>query len=108
MKNYLLIESRGVFEAATTPAFFALAQDLAREGGSVEIFLVQNGVMSARAGVKDGALSAAAKRGIAIIADDFSLRERALAPNQLAYGVRTASIATVIDRMAQGWKLVWH
>lgn len=108
VSNYLFIESRGAFESATAPAFLSLARDLAQQGSKVEIFLVQNGVMPARAGAKTDGLSAAIQSGIAVLADEFSLKERALSGEQLMKGVRPAAIGTVIDRMAAGWKIVWH
>ena len=48
MKHYLLIESEAALGAGAH--CFALARDLARQGAKVELMLVQNGVMSARAG----------------------------------------------------------
>lgn len=108
MSNYLLIESRGAFESATAPAFFALARELAQQGSKVEIFLVQNGVMPARAGAKADGVAAAVDSGIAVLADEFSLKERALSREQLSKGVKPAAISTVIDRMADGWKVIWH
>lgn len=108
MKDYLFIESRGTFESAGAASFLGLARDIARQGGKVEIFLVQNGVMPARAGAKSEALSAALQSGISVLADEFSLKERALSREQLAKGVKPAPIGTVIDRMADGWKILWH
>lgn len=108
MSNYLFIESRGAFESATAPAFFSLARDLAQQGSKVEIFLVQNGVMPARAGAKADGLSSAIQSGIAVLADEFSLKERALSAGQLMKGIKPAAIGTVIDRMADGWKVIWH
>lgn len=108
MKHYLLIESRGIFEAESSQRFLALARGLAAQSAKVEIMLVQNGVMSARAGAKAEALSAAIKAGIPVWADDFSMRERALAPKDLVAGVKQAAIGTVVDRMADGWNVIWH
>lgn len=108
MKDYLFIESRGTFESASATSFLGMARDLARQGCCVEIFLVQNGVMPARAGAKAEALAAAIQSGVAVLADEFSLRERALAREQLAKGVTVAPIGTVVDRMADGWKILWH
>lgn len=108
MKNYLMIDSQGSFEAASTADFFALACDLKRQGGAVEIMLVQNGVMAARAGAKDDALSLALKAGVQVLADDLSMRERALSNGVLARGVKPAPISTVVERMAAGWNVIWH
>lgn len=107
MKNYLLIESEGVFAAASAAQFLALANDLKQEGNTVEILLVQNGVMSARAGAK-GSLGLALKAGIPVLADEMSMRERALKSSDLLGGVAPAKIATVVARMADGWNVIWH
>lgn len=108
MRHYLLIESQGEYEAKTAANFFALAAALKREGAGVEIMLVQNGVMPARAGASGAALASAIQAGITIWADEFSLRERALPPGSLADGVTAAPLGRVIERMAAGWKLIWH
>jgi predicted peroxiredoxin len=108
MKNYLLIESQGAFDAASAPAFIALARDLARHGNTVEVFLVQNGVVPARAGARGEYLAEALKAGIKVSADEFSMKERALAREQLMRGVEPAAIGAVIDKMADGWSVIWH
>lgn len=107
MKNYLFIESESAFEAAGAPQVFALARELKQQGDAVEILLVQNGVMAARAGAKADGLSAALQAGIAVMADDLSMRERALKPGDLARGVTAAQIGAVVERMAAGWNVIW-
>jgi predicted peroxiredoxin len=108
MRNYLMIDSRGTFEAASATGFLALACELKRQGDAVEIMLVQNGVMTAREGVKDDALALALKAGIPVWADDLSMKERALGTGALARGVKAAPISTVVERMAAGWNVIWH
>jgi hypothetical protein len=108
VKSYLCIESQSPYEAASGPHFFALACDLAKQGHKVEILLVQNGVAAAREGAKSPSLFVAIQAGIAVWADDFSMRERALAPGNLMRGVRPVAIGAVIDRMADGWNVIWH
>ena len=108
MKRYLLIESESAFEAADTPQFFALALSLKQQGDTVEILLAQNGVMPARAGAKADALAGVVQAGIAVIADDMAMKERALKPSDLARGVKPAPIGIVVERMAAGWNVIWH
>ena len=58
MARYLLIESRDPFDSNDT----GFCQDLAKQlagGNEVTVFLVQNGVLPARAGVARGAPRAA-------------------------------------------------
>ncbi|NOT40935.1 MAG: DsrE family protein [Alphaproteobacteria bacterium] len=108
MKHYLFIESEGSFAAADAPQFFALAREIKQQGDTVEIFLVQNGVMPARAGSKADGLSAALQAGIAVMADEMSMRERALKASDLVTGVKPAKIGTVVERTAAGWNVIWH
>jgi len=104
VKNYLCIESQSV----DTRHFLALARDLKKQGNGVEVLLVQNGVMSAPAGAKSDCLGEVLQSGIQVWADDFSMRERALAAADLKRGVRPAAIALVIERLAAGWNVLWH
>ena len=108
MKNYLLIESRGEYEALSTRPFLALAGRLKRGGAGVEIMLVQNGVMAARAGASAEALVAAIGSGAPVFADAFALEERAIDARSLRSGVAAAPLGRIIERMAEGWNVVWH
>ena len=90
------IESQGAFDAASAPAFLMLARDLVREGSTVEILLVQNGVMPARKGAKADGIAAAIQAGVAVWADEFSMKERALAQDGLSRGIRPAAIGVVV------------
>jgi hypothetical protein len=106
MANYLLIESRDHF--AREGFCTELAGALSRDGARVAVLLVQNGVLSARAGAHAGSLVGMAAAGVALYAEEFSLRERGIAADHLGHGVRPASLDIVIDRMAEGWRVVWH
>ena len=108
MDKYLLIESRDPFESNDTGFVHDLATGLAQGGSEVTIFLVQNGVFPARSGAMSGGLVDAAGAGVTVLADEFSLRERAIGPDQLIDGVSAAPLDTVIDRMADGAKTIWH
>ncbi|MGQ0531104.1 MAG: DsrE family protein [Caulobacteraceae bacterium] len=108
MRNYLLIESQGEYEAKSAPAFLAMAAALKRQGAAVEVMLVQNGVLPARAGASGEALAAALAAGVGVWADEFSLRERALPEATLLRGVTAAPLSKVIERLAEGWNVIWH
>ena len=107
MAKYLLIESRDPFENAVVPRQYDLAVRLVKEGNDVTLYLVQNGVLPARPGAHSPLLTAAAKGGVEILADEFSLRERGIA-GKLAEGVRASPLETVIDRLGAGCKALWH
>ena len=106
MAQYLLIESRDPFESNDVSYYYNLAQGLVEGGNEVTLFLVQNGVLSARPSAHSAALGALARSGVTVLADDFSLQERGIA--KLAEGVAAASIEVVVDRLAAGHKTLWH
>ena len=108
MAHYLFIESRDPFESAEVAAHVDLAAGLARGGDQVTVFLVQNGVLAARRGAQADVVARLAAAGVEVLADDFSLRERAIAPARLAPEVQAAPITTVVDRLERGDKALWH
>ena len=108
MADYILIESRDPFESAEVARFLDLAEGLAKEGGQVALFLVQNAVLAARHGAQSSALAALASNGVKVLADSFSLQERGISPNRLISGIAVAPLSAVIDYMAAGRKALWH
>ncbi len=108
MAKYLLIESRDVFDSKDSAPYHALAASLARDGNEVTLFLVQNGVLTARPNTQAGSLTDAIKAGVTVLADDFSLRERGIAAGRLVAGVKASPLDTVIDQFAEGRKALFH
>jgi len=106
MAQYLLIESRDPFECNDVGYYYDLAKNLADSGNSVTLFLAQNGVFPARPSAHSGTLSALARSGVKVLADEFSLQERGI--SKLAEGVSAAPIDVVVDHLADGCKTLWH
>jgi sulfur relay (sulfurtransferase) complex TusBCD TusD component (DsrE family) len=106
MAQYLLIESRDPFESNDVGYYYDLARGLVDGGNQVTLFLVQNGVLSARPSAQSDALSELARSGVTVLADDFSLQERGIA--RLAKGVAPSAISVVVDQLAAGHKTLWH
>jgi len=106
MAEYLLIESRDPFESNDVVYYYDLARGLVESGNQVTLFLAQNGVLSARPSAHSAALSALARSGVTVLADDFSLQERGIAT--LVEGVNPAPIDVVVDHLAAGHKTLWH
>lgn len=106
MANYVLIASRNRLETADADHCFDLATDLAAGGHTVTVFMVQNGVLTARgsAALLDGAAAA----GVRLLADGFSLRERGIQDGQIHSSVLISPLDFVVDRLAAGDKVVWH
>jgi sulfur relay (sulfurtransferase) complex TusBCD TusD component (DsrE family) len=105
---YLLIASRDPYTHTAALRCYELAARLADEGQRVTLFLVQNGVLPARPGADGGALETLTRRGIRVLADEFSLRERGIAPGRLAAGVEAAPLECVIEALENGAKALWH
>ena len=108
MADYLLIESRDPFASNDVANYYELAADLVSEGNEVVLFLVENGVLPARAGARSDPLSALLRSGVKVLADDFALRERGIAADRLCEGVRASPIDEIIDELAGGAKAMWH
>ncbi len=108
MSKYLLIESRDPFESTDVSYYYDLAAGLVKDGNLVTLFLVQNGVLPARPCTQSEKLAALSKAGVQVLADEFSLRERGIAADRLAAGVKAASLDVVVDQLAEGRKALWH
>ena len=107
MSDYLLIESRDPFEANEVNKNYEIAINLANAGNQVILYLVQNGVLPARSGARADSLEVVVTHGVEVLADDFSLKERAIVPESLISGVTPASIDLVVDHLADGHKTIW-
>ncbi len=107
MSKYLLIESRDPFSSNAVHGHVELAVALKRGGSDVSLYLVQNGVLPCRSGADGEALHEALTAGVEVLADDFSLRERGIADQDVARGVRPAGIDVVIKRLAESWKVMF-
>jgi hypothetical protein len=108
MPAYTLIESRDPFESQDSAQLYELALDLKRRGHEVALFLVQNGALAARPSAASDGPTELARAGIAVLADRFSLRERAIDERKLAQGVIPADLESVVDHLAQGRRVIWH
>ena len=108
MTRYLLIESRDPFDSNDTRFCGDLARQLVTAKNEVTLFLVQNGVLPARAGAAAAGFAELAQAGIEILADDFSLRERGISADRLQAWVKPCPLDVVIDRLAEGCKAIWH
>ena len=107
MARYVFIESRDPFESRDTQFVEETAIAVKERGHEVTVFLVQNGVLGARASVRR--LGRLAEAGVTLLADDLSLRERGITAEELAYGVRESAIDALVDALVQeNTKALWH
>ena len=107
MADYVLIESRDPFEYSDTGYFYEVAAALSKAGNNVPFFLVQNGVLTARKGISNSAVDKLQKAapGVKILADEFSLRERAIPGGKhrtSSDGQRCADVGPLLKMIGHG------
>lgn len=108
MGQYLLIETHDPFTAADGGGTFELGRRLAEEH-DVVIFMLQNAVLATRKASSAAAALTPLRGRATLLADEFSLRERGIRDDELAEGVRRASIDELVDLVVDdGRKAIWH
>ena len=106
MSKYLIVESRDPFEFPDVRQLNGLAGELQGAGHDVTVYLLQNGVMAARAGAKGDGLAGG---GVTMLADDYSLTERGIGTDGLAAGVAISNMDALVDLLMDGSpKIMWH
>jgi len=109
MSKYLFIESRDPFELTDVRELYVLAQSLSGQGHDVTFYLVQNGVLAARSGIKNGDFAKLTGGSIKVLADDFSLGERGIESGDVTSGVQVSNMDELVDLIVEGdSKVVWH
>jgi len=107
MTNYVFIESRDPFESRDTQFVEDTAIAVKERGHGVTVFLVQNGVLAARERARR--LGRLAEAGVTLLADDVSLHERGIRPDELAPGVQESTINELVEAIArEDTKVLWH
>ena len=107
MTTYVLIESRDPFESRDTEFVEQTAIALKERGHAVTVFLVQNGVLAARK--TTGRLRRLGEAGVTLLADDFSLHERGIKPDELSPDIEASGIDRLVTAIAQAnTKAIWH
>lgn len=108
MAKYLLIESRDPFDSSDSEYFSELVQGISGRGNGTTLFLVQNGVLPARKGSRHNeTISKLIKGNVKVLADGFSLRERAI--SNLIEGVEVADMDRLVELLLEpGNKVLWH
>jgi predicted peroxiredoxin len=107
MAKYLLIESRDPQEASAVGEFTDLARDLKAAGNDVTLFLVQNGAFAARKGFQGSQVDGL--KGVSVLADDFSLRQRGISNGDVVPGVKIAGMSELVDLLVEpDVRSMWH
>lgn len=109
MTSYVFIESRDPFESNDTQFILETATALKQRGHQVTVFVVQNGALAARRNARNSHLPKLAAAGVQMLADDFSLRERGIAAEELIAGIQTSTIEALVELLVQeNTKAIWH
>lgn len=108
MSKYIFIESRDPSESAEVYQRLALAEELADDGHDVTMFMVQNAVLRTRKGANGDRLISLVDAGITLLADDFSLRERGIATDQLRPGISASPLEAIIDGLCANSRTIWN
>ena len=108
MAKYLFIEAREPFDGSDSDYLVELVEGLSARGNEATVFLVQNGVFPLRKGSKkNDAVSRLIRSNVKVLADGFSLRERAI--KNVVNGVEVADVGRLVDLLMEpGTKAVWH
>ena len=106
--SYVLIETRDPFESAEVDSLYELAGRLGSTA-DVSVYLVENGVMPLRSSSTAAPTIAKLAERVTVLADEFSLRPRAIETSDLARGVTPASIDRLVELITTtGCKAMWH
>ncbi len=109
MSNYIFIETRDPFTSTNTRFVADTAAALQKNGNNVTVFLIQNGVLTARKQAQVSPLTQLAEAGVTLLADDFSLRERGVLAEELSHVVQPSDIERLVDLLiAENTKAIWH
>lgn len=108
MSRYLVVETRSRWESSEVGGLLDLVRGLS-EASRVDLFLIQNAVLMARAGAEPGLDALVDEPNVQVWADDFSLDCRGLGAESLNPGVRRAGADALVELLARpGCKPIWH
>lgn len=109
MAQYLLVESKSPLDGGQYA--FELGEQLRELQHNVTIYLIQDGVFTARKRFEAGEkLVAEAKaKNLTLLADDISLRQRGVTKERLSEAVRVSTMDDLVDLlMEKSDKAIWH
>lgn len=109
MANYLLVETKGPLAGGQWA--FELGGQLRDLKHDVTIYLLQDGVFAARRNFKAGEelLQNAGRRGLSVLADAVSLRQRGVVGDRVTKDVTVSEMDHLVDLlMERSDKAIWH
>jgi predicted peroxiredoxin len=109
MAKYVLIETKSAANGGEYA--FEVGGQLRGLNHDVTIYLLQDGVFTARRTFRAGAAlrAQAQARGIRLLADEMSLRQRGLQGERIAHEVAVSNMGELVDLMMErADKAIWH
>lgn len=107
MPRYVLIDTRDPLQSGNGRRY-ELAAALADDAEDVSVYLAQNAVFAARRDSVAARELETLATGARVVADDFSLRERAITEDELVNGVGVETVDGLVDTLTEdGRKAVW-
>ena len=108
MSKYLIVESRDLMEYKESDFALNLASQLKKSGNETTLFLIENGVLSARKGSEPSArLTTLSKEGVKVMAEDLSLKLRGV--KERAEGIAESNMDVLADLILNGVdKVIWY
>ena len=109
MSRYVLVETKGPADGGEYA--FELGRQLRKAQHDVTIYLLQNGVFTARRTYQAGAalVEEAGRNGVKLLVDAISLRQRGVVADRVAHGVSEAEMKDVVELLIDhSDKAIWH
>jgi len=108
MAKYLIVASRDLMEYKESDFALSLASQLKKSGNDATLYLIENGVLSARRGSEPSSrLTALSKEGVKVFAEDLSLKLRGV--KERAEGVAESNMDALADLILTGVdKVIWY
>jgi predicted peroxiredoxin len=109
MAKYVLVETKNPLDGGRWA--FDLGRQLRELDHDVTIYLLQDGVFSARRRFKAGEelVHQAAGHGVRVLADQVSLRQRGVVADRVAKDVGVSEMSELVDLlMDRSDKAIWH
>jgi predicted peroxiredoxin len=109
MSRYVLVETKSPLDGGRWA--FELGEQLRELNHDVTIYLLQDAVFAARRQFKTGAalVEDATKRGVKILADEVSLRQRGVVGDRVTKDIKVSEMGALVDLlMERSDKAIWH
>jgi len=109
MRHYVFLETRDPFEVRDGDFVRSNVQELKNTGSKITVYLVQNAVLATRKSAHTSYLAQLHEAGAMILVDDFSLKERAIAQEEIHAFLNVATFDQLVDLLMEpNTKAIWH